>query len=112
MATSCTALRAFSRHSSAMATIIGIVLMRGLGAGDRFVMPGDFVERAGELVTDEWGLDLMRTGSFFGSCLIFCFGIDVFTVMDSCTGDGLTVASSSVGLTVMDSRAGSGSGLG
>lgn len=92
---------------------MGIVLTRGFGAGDRLVILGDFVERAGELVTDECGLDLMRMGSYFGSCLIsgFISGLTaVCTVIDSCTGDDFTVIVGSDGLTVIESSTGSGSG--
>lgn len=68
MATSCEAIRAFSRHSSAMAIIKGAVLTgRGLGviAGDFFVILGDLMESEGEFVIDECGLGLMRPS---GAC--------------------------------------------
>ena len=72
MATSCAAARALPRHSSAIATIMGIVFTGrgcfGFDAGDRLVMPGDLDDRAGELETEECGLDFMRMGSTFASC--------------------------------------------
>lgn len=89
MATSCTEARALSRHSSAIATMIGPVLTgRGFGgiAGDFLVMLGDLVDRAGELETEECGLDLILGGSTFVSFL--GRGLAVVGV---CTGDGLIV---------------------
>lgn len=68
MATSCEALRAFSRHSSATAIIKGAVFTgRGLGvtAGDFLVMLGDLMDNEGELVTEECGLRLIRAS---GTC--------------------------------------------
>lgn len=56
MATSCDEARALSKHSSAIATIMGMVLAgRGLGctAGDLLVMLGERVDNAGEFVTEE-----------------------------------------------------------
>ena len=80
MATSCDEVRAFSRHSSAMATMSGIVFTgRGLGvtAGDFLVILGDRAENAGELVTEELGLRLIRGSEY-------CSGMRTIVESSSC----------------------------